>query len=368
MPGQAQDDLLSDRDYMRLALDLAERGRLTARPNPMVGAVVVKSGRIVGSGYHVRPGTGHAEVNALADVPDDVAKGSTVYVSLEPCDFTGRTPACSDLLVARQVSRVVCAMEDPDDRVAGSGLTKLKAAGIDVEVGVLAEQAERLNVAYLTHRRLGRPYVTLKMAQSTDGSAATLSGDSKWITGPGARKRGHAIRAEAQVVAVGIGTVLADNPTLNVRHSKGEDPVKVVFDSDLRTPLDANVLDGERCIICASETADADRAQAFRDRGVDVWLCESADGKPDVRDVLKRLGERDVIRMLVEGGSRLASSFLNARMIDRVAVFTAPKLMGGMPSIADLGIKTMKDVISLENSVVERIGQDFYYGADVRFA
>ena len=349
-------------------MDLAERGRLSARPNPMVGAIVVKSGRIVGSGYHVRPGSGHAEVNALADVPDDVARGATVYVNLEPCSFTGRTPPCSDLLIAKQVSRVVCAIEDPDDRVAGSGLAKLRAAGIVVEVGVLAEQAGRLNAAYLTHRRLDRPYVTLKIAQSIDGSTATVSGDSKWITGVAARTRGHGLRAEAQAVAVGVGTVLADDPTLNVRRVKGDDPLKVVFDSELRTPMDANVLEGEHCILCAVETVDVDRVRMFRDRGVEVWLCESVDGKPDVHDILRRLAKCEVIHLLVEGGSRLASSFMGAGLVDRVAIFTAPKLIAGMPSIADMGIKKVNEAILLENVDVEQVGQDCYYVADVRFA
>ena len=359
---------LSDEDYMRLALDLAERGRLTARPNPMVGAVVVKSGRVVGSGFHERPGTGHGEVQAFADVPDAVALGSTVYVNLEPCDFTGRTPACSELLVRKQVARVVSAMEDPDSRVAGCGHKRMREAGIDVVVGVLTGQAERLNAAYLKHRRFGRPYVTLKIAQSIDGSTATSSGDSRWITGMSARKRGHALRAESQAVAVGIGTVLVDDPELTVRHVEGDHPIKVVFDSHLRIPIYAKVLDGENCIVCAGADADAGRIDRLRERGVEVWQSESRDGRPDIDSVLGRLAERDIIHVLVEGGSTLASGFLTQKAVDRVAVFTAHKMIGGNPSVPSVGIETMQDAITLENVEEESLGPDRLVLANVRYA
>ncbi len=349
---------------MRIALDLAERGRLTARPNPMVGAVVVKSGRIVGSGYHERPGEGHAEVNALADVPDDVAQDATIYVTLEPCSFVGRTPACSDLLIDKKVGRVVCAMEDPDGRVAGSGFARLRAAGVYVSVGLLAEYAERLNATYLVQRRQGRPYVTLKLAQSLDGSIATRSGDSRWITGSQARKRGHALRTEALGIAIGIGTVLADDPTLNVRHVVGSDPIKVVFDSRLQTPLGARVLQGERCVICASESPDPDRVNALRDRGADVWLLPG--DRPKAGDVLERLSEEGLIHLLVEGGSQLAASFLSAGLVDRIVAFTAPKLIGGMASVSDLGLGQVEKSIILENVVIETVGSDLMYTADVR--
>jgi diaminohydroxyphosphoribosylaminopyrimidine deaminase/5-amino-6-(5-phosphoribosylamino)uracil reductase len=352
---------------MRLAMDLAERGRFTARPNPMVGAVVVKSGRIVGSGYHEKPGTGHGEVQALADVPSDVARGSTVYVNLEPCNFTGRTPPCSDLLVDKKVARVVCAMKDPNARVSGAGIEKLRASGIEVVVGVLAESAERLNAAYLTHRRLGRPYVTLKIAQSLDGSAATHSGDSKWITGPGARRRGHALRAESQAVAVGIGTVLADDPELTIRHVPGEQPIKVVFDSLLRTPLDARVLAGATCLVFTTEEVDHRRVDALCERGAEVLQIKSTEDAPDVITALDVLAERDIIHVLVEGGSRLAGSFLKQRAVDRVTVFTAPKMIGGYPSVPDIGIETMGETLTFENVVEETVGSDRLLIADVKY-
>lgn len=357
---------LSDEDYMRLALDLAERGRFSARPNPMVGAVVVKSDKIVGSGFHAKPGTGHGEVQALAEVPDDVARGSTIYVNLEPCDFTGRTPPCSDLLLDKKVARVVCALKDPDSQVSGSGIKKLRAAGVEVVVGVLAERAERLNAAYLTHRRQGRPYVTLKIAQSLDGSSATHSGVSKWITGPQARKRGHTLRAESQAVAVGIGTVLMDDPELTVRDVPGGQPIKVVFDSHLRTPLDARVLEGGECIIVTIEKADIKCVEGLRERGAEVLQIKSTD-QPDIISALKVLAEREIIHVLVEGGSRLASSFLRERVVDRVAVFTSPKMIGGHPSVPDIGIETMEETLGFENIVEERVGSDRLLVADVKY-
>ena len=350
---------------MRLALDLAERGRRTARPNPMVGAVVVKDGRIVGSGYHKRPGSGHAEVNALDGV---VAEGATVYVTLEPCSFTGRTPPCADLLLDRKVGRVVCAMKDPDNRVAGSGIARLKRAGVIVEVGVLGEEAKRLNGPYLTHRRLGRPYVTLKLAQSLDGSIAASSGDSKWITGPGARRRGHALRAEAQAIAVGVGTVLADDPSLDVRHIEGESPLKVILDSSLRIPLDAKVLSGAHCVICCVEGVDSGRIQALQDKGADVWICDSADGRVNLDDTLRRLASEDIIHLLIEGGSAVARSGFASEIVDRVAVFTAPRLVGGLASIGDLGFNRVDQSIRLDNRTVERLGQDTLMLAEVMYS
>ena len=359
---------MSDEDYMRLALDLAERAKWTARPNPMVGAVVVTSGRIVGSGYHGEPGHGHGEVNALSGVPDAVACGATIYVTLEPCNFVGRTPPCSDLLIEKGLARVVCAMEDPDSRVMGAGIAKLRAAGVDVEVGVLAKEAERLNRPYLTHRRLGRPYVTLKIAQSLDGSIATASGDSRWITGDLARKRGHGLRAEAQGIVVGVGTVIADDPELTVRHVNGESPQRVVFDSTLRIPANASVLREAGTIVCSLDDVDPDRVRRLEEQGAEVWKLREVDGRPSIGEALKRLAERDFIHVLVEGGSQLSSSFLRNRSVDRVAVFSAPKIVGGLPALQDIGVNLMQDALMLDHFMEETLGSDRLLIADVGYA
>ena len=353
-----------DADYIRLALTLAERGRLTARPNPMVGVVVVRDGQIIGSGYHVKPGTAHAEVAAIEHAGGRVA-GSTVYVNLEPCSFEGRTPPCADLLVEREVARVVCCLEDPDARVSGAGFDRLRTAGIDVEVGLLAEEARRLNAAYLTHRRTLRPYVTLKLAQSIDGSIATRTGDAKWITGMAARTRGHALRAEAQAIVVGVATVLADDPALTVRHVCGEDPLRVILDTHLRTPEDATCVSGAMIVTTQSGGKAAERLERAGAEIVTVEADES--GHPSVRALLAVLGTRDIIHVLVEGGSQMAAAFLKAGVVDQIAVFTAPRMLGeGVPSVADLGIQTVEAGVELADVRTEWLGRDLLYLADVK--
>lgn len=353
-----------DADYIRLALTLAERGRLTARPNPMVGVVVVRDGQILGSGYHVKPGTAHAEVAAIEHAGGRVA-GSTVYVNLEPCSFEGRTPACADLLVEREVARVVCCLEDPDTRVSGAGCERLRDAGIDVEVGLLAEEARKLNAAYLTHRCTLRPYVTLKLAQSIDGSIATRAGDAKWITGEAARTRGHALRAEAQAIVVGVGTVLADDPALTVRHVEGEDPLRVVLDTHLRIPEDAACLPGAMIVTTQSGGKAAERLERAGAEIVTVEADES--GHSSVRALLAVLGTWDIIHVLVEGGSQMAAAFLKAGAVDQIALFTAPRMLGeGVPSVADLGIQTVEAGVELAGVRTEWLGRDLLYLADVK--
>ena len=357
---------MTDKDYMRIALDLAERGRLTARPNPMVGAVAVHDGRIVGKGYHHEPGQPHAEVHALSTVQpglDNVA----VYATLEPCSFTGRTPPCSDFLIDRGVKRVVCAMVDPDKRVSGKGIQRLRDAGVETEVGVLEADAKHLNAAYLKHRETGFPYVTLKLAQSLDGSIATRTGDSKWITGEAARTKAHALRAEAQVVVVGVGTILADDPQLNVRKVKGQDPVKVVFDSTLRTPSGARVHSGAPLVLATGAVVDPERRRSAEEAGAEVWVTKRRD-TPSAREVLRLLAERDVIHVLVEGGSRIAASFLKERLVDRIVTFIAPKVIGdGVPSVGSLEFDGVADAVILVGPTVEWLGDDVVYTADVTY-
>lgn len=352
-----------DSDYIRLALTLAERGRQTTRPNPMVGAVVVRDGQILGRGYHAEPGGPHAEVAAIEDAGGCV-RGSTVYVTLEPCCVQGRTPACTDLLIDRGVTRVVCCHADPDTRVSGEGFARLREAGVEVEVGVLEDVAEALNEVYLAHRRTGRPFVTLKLAQSIDGSIATRQGDSRWITGRLARTRGHQMRAEAQAVMVGVATVLADDPALTVRHVDGADPLRVVVDSQLQTPPDAACLPA--MIVTTSEDTEASRR--LEAAGAEVVQVGADDtGRPSVSALMEYLGARDVIHVLVEGGSRLAASCLKAGAVDRVAMFAAPRVLGsGVPSIDDLGIQTVDAGVELAGVRTEWLGDDLLYTALVR--
>lgn len=355
-----------DVDYMRLALTLAERGRLTARPNPMVGAVIVKDGRIVGCGFHVRPGEVHAEVAAIHDANCDI-EGSTVFVNLEPCSFTGRTPPCADALIDQRVARVVCAIVDPNACVSGGGVERLRDVGIDVEVGTLAAEAERLNAAYLTHRHTGRPYVSLKWAQSLDGTIATTTGDSKWITGKQARARAHALRAEAQAVVVGVDTVVADNPALTVRHVSGEDPTPVILDSTCRTPPDAAAIrPGETIVATTVRSGKEDRGR-LEAAGAEVLVVEENDtGRLSISRFLRALGERGLVHVLVEGGSRVAAGFLSSGCADRLVAFVAPRLLGtGITSVADLGIRHVKGHIPLSRVETVWAGDDLVYTADI---
>lgn len=354
---------MKDMAYMRRALDLAKKGLGLTHPNPMVGAVAVQQGAIVGEGFHPGPGQPHAEVFALQGVPDG-APGVTVYVTLEPCAFHGRTPPCADLLIQKGVSRAVCAMIDPDARVSGRGIEKLRAAGIAVSVGLLEAEARALNEAYVKHRTTGLPFVKLKLAQSLDGCIATASGDSKWITSEASRARGHAMRAQADAIVVGSGTVRADDPALSVRFAEGRSPVKIVLDSRLSISPTAKIFSGAPLVVAAAEDAPRDRVAAFEAAGAQVWRVSAPGGRPDIERVLRKAADAGWLHVLIEGGHEVAASVLKAGLVDRLAVFVAPKLMGkGLPSIGDLGIACAGQAIALEDIAIERIGDDFLYTA-----
>jgi len=357
---------VTDIDYMRLALDLAERGHATVRPNPMVGAVAVQHGRILGQGYHLAPGQPHAEVYAL----EHVAAGTpdvTLYVTLEPCSHTGRTPPCADLLIRKGVARVVCALVDPDPRVSGRGIERLRAAGIEVTVGVLEADARRLNEVYVKHRTTGLPFVTLKLAETLDGYIATAPGDSKWISSAASRSRAHGLRAEVDAILVGIRTVLADDPELSVRHVEGRNPVKLVLDSRLRIPTDARIFQGAPLVVATTEDVPKARQRDVEAAGAKVWRAPSADGRPILRQVLVRAAAEGLLHVLIEGGGAVAASALEAGLVDRVAVFIAPRILGGGVSAVDgLGISRMADAIQLDEVLVERIEDDLFYTARVK--
>ena len=356
--------MMTDVDYMRRTLELAARGRGRVHPNPMVGAVAVRDGRVVGEGFHPGPGQPHAEVFALREVAAGTP-GVTVYVNLEPCAFVGRTPPCADLLVEKGVTRVVCAMADPDDRVSEKGFDRLKGAGIDVTVGVLEAEARALNVAYVKHRTTGLPYVTLKLAQTLDGQIATASGDSKWITSQASRVRAHRLRADADAILIGSGTLKADDPELSVRHVEGESPAKIVLDGRLEISTGAKVLEGAPLWVATSEGVSNRRLQEVVAAGAGVWVI-GGDGRPDLHDVLKLAADKGYLHVLIEGGGQVAASALRGNLVDRVAVFVAPKILGkGISSVGDLGIDRIADAVELDLVEVERIGDDLFYAADV---
>lgn len=353
---------------MRLALSLAEKGRGRVRDDALVGAVAVRNGHIVGKGHYPESGKPHAEVYAL----EDVAAGTpdvTLYVTLEPCAHTGRTPPCVDLLIEKGVARVVCGMVDPDKRVSGRGIRRLREAGIRVDVGVLEGEARRLNEAFVKQRTTGLPFVTLKLAQTLDGRIATATGESRWISSDESRIRAHGLRAEATAVMVGRRTVDVDDPLLSVRHLDGPDPVKIVLDGRLETSRDAKVFEGAPLILAAAQGVSKKKVEAMEECGARVWVCSRLDGRPRLRDVLSRAGSEGITHVLIEGGGSVAASAMRDRLIDRLAVFIAPSILGkGIDSVGDLGIKRMADAIVLHDVNVDWSGPDLFYTARVKDA
>ena len=354
-----------DLRWMKTALALARRGLGAVWPNPAVGCVIVNEDRVVGRGWTQPGGRPHAETEALRRA-GPAARGATAYVSLEPCCHWGRTPPCADALITAGVRRVVVALEDPDPRVAGNGIARLRAAGLAVDTGLGAEEAVEINAGFLNLLALGRPLVTLKLATSLDGRIATRSGESQWITGPPARARGHALRARHDAIMVGTGTVLADDPQLTCRLPGlgHRSPVRVVLDRRLRVPPSARVIAdaGQRpawiLTLCA---ADAARRMGLLATGATVINVEpDPEGCIDLVAALAALGERGISRLLIEGGARLAAALLRARLVDRLAWVHAPLLIGGdgIPAIAGLGIDSLADTPGFERLSAELVGDD----------
>ena len=364
-------DVELDARFMRRALELAERGRGLTSPNPMVGAVVVSDGEIVGEGYHERAGGPHAEIVALA-AAGARSRGATIYVTLEPCSYHGRTPPCARAVIDAGVRRVVAALVDPNPRVSGRGLDALRAAGIEVAEAILTDHAERQNRAFVAAMRLGRPHVTLKAAMTLDGRIADRHGESKWITGEDARAAAHRLRSESDAIVVGVGTVLHDDPALTVRLEGPwpREPYRVVLDTRARTPVDARVIGAgtaARALVITAEDADPSRVAALAAAGATVVPVGSRDGRVDPRAALAALAEREVRAVLVEGGGEVHGAFVDAGLVDRVAVFIAPRLMGGrdaIPSIGGIGL-SLAGALRLGALEVSRLGDDLLVEADV---
>lgn len=358
----------ADRMHMARALELAARGLYSTDPNPRVGCVLVRDGRTVGEGWHERAGEAHAEVAALR-AAGAAARGATAYVTLEPCRHHGRTPPCVDALLAAGVARVVAAMEDPDPRNAGAGLAALRAAGVRVESGVLAAQAEALNPGFVMRHRQGRPYVRCKMAMTLDGRTATAAGESRWITGAAARRDVQRLRARSSAIMTGIGTVLADDPSLTVRLDelaleKGQtapalQPLRVVLDSALRMPEDARLLTQPGKTLIA--TAASASSQRLAGPEVEVFSCPGADGRVDARALLAVLARREVNELLLEAGSILSGAMLRERLVDELVIYVAPKLLGdaarGLFTLP--GLDRLAQAPTLEIADVRAVGGDW---------
>lgn len=321
----------ADHEFMARALRLAERGLYSTSPNPRVGCVIVRDGRVVGEGWHVRAGGQHAEVHALL-AADEKARGATVYVTLEPCSHHGRTPPCSAALLAAGVGRVIAAMEDPNPLVAGQGLAMLRQAGVPVACGLLAAEAREINIGFVARMTRARPWLRLKLAASLDGKTALQNGSSQWLTGAAARQDGHRWRARACAILTGMGTVRQDDPQLNVRaveRAAGDlrQPLKVVVDSRLDLPPGARLLRDGRVLVVAAE-ADRARADALVQRGAEVVLLPGADGKVDLPSLLEELARRGANEVHAEAGFALSGALLRAGLVDELLLYLAPCLIG----------------------------------------
>lgn len=352
-----------DHRFMARALQLAQRGLFTTSPNPRVGCVIVAGGQIVGEGFHQRAGEAHAEVHALG-AAGGRARGATVYVTLEPCAHHGRTPPCADALIAAGVGRVVAAMADPNPLVGGAGLAALRAAGISTEVGVLEAEARELNIGFVSRMTRGRPWVRLKAAASLDGKTALENGSSQWITGADARRDGHAWRARSCAVLTGIGTVRDDDPRLTVRDvPTTRQPLRVVVDARLETPLAARILQGAAdaapvLIACAID--DAPRMAALRACGAQVVVLPNAAGKVDLAALFDELARRGINEVLAEAGFKLNGSLLREGCVDELLLYLAPCLIGdaaqGLFNLAALTALADRRELAIVN--VRRVGRD----------
>lgn len=358
-----------DRSMLKLAIELAEKGRGATSPNPRVGAVVVSDGAIVGRGFHEHFGGPHAEVRALEQAGEG-ARGATMYVTLEPCCTWGKTPPCTEAIIAAGISRVVVPMLDPNPEVSGRGLAALEDAGIEIEVGLMSDEVESLNAPYLKFRREGLPFVRLKLAMSIDGRVASADGP-RWISCEESRGLVHEMRSGADCVMVGIGTVLADDPLLTDRR-RGErrrQPARLVIDGRLRLPTTSALVEGAatvRSIVACGEHADPGREERLLERGVAVWRCPDGEGGLDLEAVLARAGREGLIDVLCEGGPRVATSLLRCGLVDSVAFFVAPSLIGseGVPAVGS--VRGLADADGgLENVRWRGVGRDILIEADV---
>lgn len=350
-----------DEYYMRFAIELAKAGIGQTSPNPVVGAVVVKNGEIVGFGAHLKAGEPHAEVHALC-MAGEKAKDADVYVTLEPCSHYGKTPPCADLLIETGVKRVIIATTDPNPLVAGKGIAKLRQAGIEVDVGILKQEADELNQVFFHYIATKTPFVTLKYASSLDGKIATKTGESKWITSEAARRDVHRYRHLHDAILVGVNTVIADNPSLTVRHVEGgKNPIRIILDTHLRTPLDANVVndgEAETWIVVGSGVKEEKIAQYS---GKHVQIIKMNQPKIVIDELLKVLGEKQVTSLFVEGGAEVHGSFIEAKAVNQVIAYIAPKVIGGKDAPAPIGgsgFAQMADVMNLKIKSVETIGPD----------
>lgn len=350
-----------DEKYMRRALELARRGIGHTRPNPIVGAVLVKRGRIIGEGWHEQYGGPHAEVNAFASCRED-PDGATLYVTLEPCAHYGKTPPCADLIIRKKVGRVVTSMVDPNPLVAGKGIQKIRKAGIPVTVGVLADECRLANEIFLKFVTQRKPFVLYKAAMSLDGKTACASGESQWISCEASREETHRLRGEYAGILTGIGTILSDDPRLTARIEGMSDPCRIICDSRLRIPLTSKVLhEPGKTVILTTSAASEKKQSELHAFGADILICDGADGKVDLSLGMTGLAALGIDSVLIEGGGTIADAALRAGIVDKIIFYTAPMLIGGAkaPSpVSGVGAGSLKEAVRLKHVHVEPSGID----------
>lgn len=356
---------MNKEEYMRLAIRLAKKARGRTSPNPLVGALVVKEGEVVGKGFHQKAGEPHAEINAINNAGGK-ARGGELYINLEPCNHYGRTPPCTKTIIDSGIKRVFVGMEDPNEVVAGRGIQCLKDNGIYVQTGILIEECQRLNETYIKYITEKRPFVILKSAASLDGKIATRVGDTRWITNEKSRAFLHRLRDEVDGILVGIGTIMADDPELTARLNgrKGKDPVRIVVDSKLRIMPQSKVLNPESeagTIIATTELAPKERIKKLEELGARVLIVRSKDNRVDLMELMYELGKLEITSLIIEGGAEINASSLDSGIVDKVLFFYAPKIIGGADALGMVGgkgVEKLNDAVNLKNIRVRRLGDD----------
>ena len=355
---------MTDQNYMLQAIQLAKQGEGWTNPNPMVGAVIVKNGRIIGKGYHKKCGGLHAERNAIASLTES-AEGATIYVTLEPCCHYGKTPPCTEAIIEQKIKRVVIGSRDPNPKVSGKGIKMLQEAGIEVIEDFMREECDRLNPVFFHYITTKTPYVVMKYAMTLDGKIATKTGASKWITGEAARAEVQHMRHRYMGIMAGIGTVLADDPMLNVRVEGWKSPIRILCDSGLRIPLDGQIVKSAGKYRTIVAYADSENTEAKRKRlhemGVETICCPDENNQVDLKKLMKYLGEEGIDSILLEGGGTLNDSALRAGIVQEVQAFIAPKLFGGMNSktpVEGIGVRFPSEAVKLKCTDICQIGED----------
>jgi diaminohydroxyphosphoribosylaminopyrimidine deaminase/5-amino-6-(5-phosphoribosylamino)uracil reductase len=349
---------MTQEEYMRLTMNLAKKGMGKTSPNPLVGAVVVKNGQIIGKGYHQKFGQPHAEANALRACGDR-AKNATLYVNLEPCCHYGKTPPCTDMIIKSGIRKVVCAILDPNPQVNGKGIRTLKKAGVEVSLGILEEEARKLNEIYLKFITTGLPFVILKVAQTLDGKIATKLGDSKWITQDDSRRFVHSLRSWVDAVLVGANTVKRDDPELAIHQAKGENPLRIILDSSGQISDQAKIIKESKDGKTVIAATDGKIKKRFNEK-VRIWkIKKEKDGRVDLAQLLKKMGENQIASLLVEGGRGVFTSFLKEKLVDKIYYFLSPRILGkGLDSFGDLGIEKISQSITLKDYEIKKIKKD----------